>query len=159
MTGTVGISAFRFTAAQDSGQSGNSTAVALGPVYLHFNLANFLGTKARADWDVGAFSNRYGASGKYDYGAYGMFLVGATGTVGETFGAEFDAGPVTIRVEDGVGGNYFVDKDERTALLHHAHLFAGNQTGKVGLHYMTAWTTDERTPAVRPPSPPAASRS
>jgi len=150
VTGTVGISAFNFTASQDSAMTNNSAAVSLGPVYLHFNLPNFAGTRARVDWDVGAFSNRYGTSGKYDYGAYGMFLFGATGAIGETLGAEMDVGPTTLRLEHGVGGNYYVDNKYASTMLHHAHLFgAYKQMAKIGLHYMTAWTTDERNPPVQ----------
>ncbi len=100
---------------------------------------------------MGAFGNRYGSAGKYDYGAYGMFLFGATGAIGETVGAEMDFGPTTVRLEHGVGGNYYVDNRFASTLLHHAHLFgAYKQYAKVGLHYLTAWTADERDPPVQP---------
>jgi hypothetical protein len=147
--GTVGLNAFNFTTAQDSGQSSGSSTVSLGPVYLHFNLPDLLGPTARVDWDVGAFSNRYGTAGKYDYGAYGMYLFGATGTIGETVGIETDiADPITLRLEHGIGANYYVTGTYATALLHHAHLFAGyRQLWKIGLHYLTTWTNDERAPA------------
>ena len=151
VTGTVGIAAFNFTASQDSAMTNNAASVSLGPVFLHFNLPNFAGTKLRVDWDVGAFGNRYGYAGKYDYGKYGMFLFGATGAIGETVGAEMDFGPATVRFEHGFGGNYYVDSKYASTLLHHAHLFAGyKQMAKAGLHYMTAWTTDERNPPVQP---------
>jgi hypothetical protein len=148
VTGTVGIAAFNFTSSQDSGQSTANTQVSLGPVYLHFNLPGLLGRKTRVDWDVGAFGNRYGTAGKYDYGAYGMFLIGATGAIGETLGIDMDVDPLTFRIEHGVGGNYYIDNKYGTTLLHHVHAFMGyQQMFKLGAHYMTSWTTDDRPPA------------
>jgi hypothetical protein len=153
VTGTIGIAAFNFTSSQDSGQSSQSTQVSLGPVYLHFNLPGLLGKKTRVDWDVGAFGNRYGMAGKFDYGAYGMFLMGATGAIGETLGIEADVDPVTFRLEHGIGGNYYVDNKYGTTLLHHVHAFMGYQQYlKIGAHYMTSWSTDDRAPAT-PTSP------
>jgi hypothetical protein len=153
VTGTVGIAAFNFTSSQDSGQSTQNTQVSLGPVYLHFNLPGLLGKKTRVDWDVGAFGNRYGMAGKFDYGAYGMFLMGATGAIGETLGIEMDVDPVTFRIEHGLGGNYYIDNKYGTTLLHHVHAFMGYQQYlKIGAHYMTSWTTDDRAPAT-PTSP------
>jgi hypothetical protein len=75
-----------------------------------------------------------------------MFVIGATGAVGETLGLETDLGDSTFRLEHGFGGNPYVnDTTLGSSLLHHAHLFYGyKQNFKVGLHYMTAWTTDER---------------
>lgn len=148
VTGTIGIAAFNFTASQDSGQSTQNTQVSLGPVYLHFNLPGLLGAKTRVDWDVGAFGNRYGAAGKYDYGAYGMFVIGATGAIGETAGLEVDVDPITLRLEHGIGGNYYIDNKYGSTLLHHVHAFMGyHQMFKLGLHYLTAWTTDDRAPS------------
>jgi len=148
VTGTIGVAAFNFTSSQDSGQSTQNTQVSLGPVYLHFNLPGLLGAKTRVDWDVGAFGNRYGTAGKYDYGAYGMFLMGATGAIGETLGIEADVDPITLRLEHGVGGNYYIDNKYGSTLLHHVHAFMGyQQMFKVGLHYLTSWTTDDRPPA------------
>jgi hypothetical protein len=148
VTGTVGVGAFNFTTSQDSGQTANNTQVSLGPVYLHFNLPGLLGQKTHVDWDVGAFGNRYGAAGKYDYGAYGMFLIGATGSIGETLGIDLNLDPITLRLEHGVGGNYYIDNKYGSTLLHHVHAFMGYQQNfKLGLHYMTSWTTDDRPPA------------
>jgi len=154
VTGTIGIAAFNFTASQDSAMTNNSASVSLGPVYLHFNLPKFAGSTVDVDWDVGAFGNRYGTAGKYDYGKYGMFLIGATGAVGETLGAEMDVGPARLRFEHGVGGNFYVDNRYASTLLHHAHLFGGyKQMLKGGIHYVTAWTNDDRTPPVQPTEP------
>jgi hypothetical protein len=150
VTGTVGIAAFNFTASQDSAMTNNSASVSLGPVYLHFNLPKIAGSRFDLDWDVGAFGNRYGSAGKFDSGKYGMFLFGATGAIGETLGIETDAGPMRVRLEHGIGGNYYVDSKYASTLLHHAHLFGGyKQMAKVGLHYLTAWTADERNPPVQ----------
>jgi hypothetical protein len=148
VTGTIGVAAFNFTSSQDSGQTTANTQVSLGPVYLHFNLPGLLGQKTRVEWDVGAFGNRYGTAGKYDYGAYGMFLMGATGAIGETLGIEMDVDPITLRLEHGVGGNYYVDNKYGATLLHHVHAFMGyQQMFKLGLHYLTSWSTDDRPPA------------
>ena len=154
VTGTIGVAAFNFTSSQDSGQTTANTQVSLGPVYLHFNLPGLLGKKTHVDWDVGAFGNRYGTAGKYDYGAYGMFLIGATGAIGETVGVDFDLDPIHASPR----------ARPRRQLLHRQQVrhrrccitctrsWAFQQNFKIGLHYLTSWTTDDRPPA--PPTTP-----
>src|SRR4051812_10864932 len=146
VTGTIGIGAWHFTASQQTAAQTGNANLSVGPVFLHFKVPEIPGTKLRLDWDVGAFGNRYGYSGKYDYGKYGMFVIGATGAIGETVGVEGDVNDWTFRFEHGFGGNtYPGDLTLGTTLLHHAHLFAGwQQFFRAGLHYMTAWSPDER---------------
>jgi hypothetical protein len=110
-------------------------------------------------WDVGVFSNRYGAAGQYDAGKYDTYLFGATHVAGETVSLFYDVGPVTLLLDHGVGAKLDVapqvaglpdapylpypgDVQQGTTLLHHAH--AGVAWGDVtlGLHYLTSWTDD-----------------
>src|SRR5262249_43829544 len=107
VTGVVGIGAWHFVASQQTSQQTGNAAVSMGPVFLHFRVPEIPHTNLRLDWDVGAYGNRYGYSGKYDYGKYGMFVIGATGAIGETLGLETDAGDWTFRLEHGFGGNNY----------------------------------------------------
>jgi hypothetical protein len=146
VTGIIGLGAWHFTAAPNNATATGNANVSMGPVLIHIQSPDLLQTKIRLDWDIGAFGNRYGYAGRFDFGQYGMFVIGATGAVGETLGLETDLGDSTFRLEHGFGGNPYVnDSSLGSSLLHHAHLFYGyKQNFKVGLHYMTAWTTDER---------------
>jgi hypothetical protein len=55
-------------------------------------------------WDVGIFSNRYGAMGKYDAGAYETYLIGRTRLAGVTATANLAAGDdVELVFEGGAG--------------------------------------------------------
>ncbi len=155
VAGIVGISAWRFSASPNNAAATGNANLSMGPVYVHVRSPGLFGSNVRLDWDVGAFGNRYGYAGRYDYGAYGTFVIGATGVVGETLGVETDIGEgSTIRLEHGVGGNAYVqDSFYGSSLLHHAHLFYGyKQYFKVGAHYLTAWTTDERAQRFQGPA-------
>ncbi len=115
---------------------------------LTFRFDNVFGTNMRVDAVFGGTRDRYGESGKYDYGVYGARVIGASVAIGETVGIERAFGEYRFRMEEGFGGNGHPEGDNRrTTLLAHAHLI-GTYKGdvlRVGLHYMSTFTRDERT--------------
>jgi hypothetical protein len=52
--------------------------------FLTLNFPDALGDIGKLTWNVGVFSNRYGAMGKYDGGAYDTYMIGRTRVAGET---------------------------------------------------------------------------
>lgn len=115
--------------------------------------------------DVGGFANRYGAMGEFDTGRYDTPIVARVGGVGETlrfavpvakeltFLAEhgvmgqFDRAPLSV---DPAGWNSFTDPNVGTSFAHHAHLgLAFARRGQVALHYVGAFTRDDRTAATQ----------
>ena len=157
----VGVNAFNFNAATQtpvgfSGPAGapNSFAlndnarIALGPAFLTFLAPTLAGGRARLDWNVGIFSARYGAAGRYDYGRLGTYLVGAISAPGEVLGGEYDFGKLTLRLEHGLAAQQFEDSRYvlGTTVVHHAHAFLGgyDQLFKVGAHYIDAFAPDDR---------------
>lgn len=150
-SGTIGISAWNFTGTTPSAQQPQQ--IAISPAYITLRAPDLGGGKARLEWNVGAFSNRYGGSGRFDYGAYGTYLFGATNTFGETLTFEYDLPVVTLRAEHGIGVNGFPGQTSgATTFLHHAHL--GAKVGALvegAVHYLSTWTPDERIGSVPVP--------
>ena len=147
VTGIIGIAGWKFAGSPNNAAATGNAYVSMGPVLVHIQNPEIFGSKIGLDWDVGAFGNRYGYAGRFDYGQYGMFVIGATGVIGETLGLQTEiADGHTVRIEHGVGSNAYVnDQTLGSTLLHHAHAFYGyKENFKIGVHYMTAWTTDER---------------
>jgi hypothetical protein len=110
--------------------------------------------------DVGGFANRYGGMGDYDTGAYDTPVIARVGGVGETmrFRVPLSA-DLTFLAEHGfmgqwdraslgvepAGWNGFADSNVGTSFAHHAHLgLALRHRGHVGLHYVGAFTQDDR---------------
>ncbi len=126
--------------------------------FVSFNLPN-LAKSAQIEINVGAFSNAYGAMGEYDLGRYGTPLLNRTNGVGENIVARFAFGDWVLDVEQGVqtqfdkapvgivsdGANGFADPNAGTGLVHHEHLGIGYRRQlTLGLHYMQAWSQDDR---------------
>lgn len=126
--------------------------------FVTFNLPN-LAKNAHIEANVGAFSNAYGAMGEYDLGHYGTPIIGRINGVGETIGARFALGDLTLSVEQGIqaqfdkapvgipseGWNAFADPVAGTSLVHHEHLGIGYRRQlSLGLHYIQAWSQDDR---------------
>jgi hypothetical protein len=121
-----------------------------------------LGDSTRLVWIVGAFSNRYGGSGKYDAGKYETYVIGRTHVAGETLGGTTQLGhDLALVYEHGIGAKldvvpYFDPPyppgttypgpvPQATTLLHHAHVgLAHAHDLTLGLHYLKAWTQDAR---------------
>lgn len=113
------------------------------------------------EFDVGGFANRYGGMGEYDLGRYDTPLIARVGGVGETTRLRAPlAGGLTFLAEHGLmsqfdraqlgvepaGWNSFSDANVGTSFAHHAHLgLAASELGQIGLHYVHAFTQDDRT--------------
>jgi hypothetical protein len=128
--------------------------------FLTLNFPDALGDLGKLTWNVGVFSNRYGAMGKYDAGAYETYMIGRTRVAGETLTGELDvADDIKIVVEHGIGAKmdapqwatypytswmpYPSYAQMGTTLLHHLHVGAvvNNMFTLTG-HYMYTWTKD-----------------
>jgi hypothetical protein len=109
---------------------------------------------------LGALTNRYGVMGAYDAGRYGTPLIARVNAVGENVELGVKLGKkATLVVEQGIGGqlgrppegmvpagwNDFADVDVGASFVNHIHggLNLAN-TFQLGLHYLTAFTQDDR---------------
>jgi len=126
--------------------------------FVSFNLPN-LAKGAHLVINVGAFSNRYGTMGEYDEGHYGTPIIGRTNGVGENVIARLALGDLVLAAEHGFQGqldkppvgivpdgwNGFADPNTGTSLIHHEHIGIGYRRQlTLGLHYLQAWSQDDR---------------
>ncbi|HMI84473.1 MAG TPA: hypothetical protein VK550_10290 [Polyangiaceae bacterium] len=133
-------------------QSGISDA------FLNFRLPG-LAKNTHFEVHVGAFTNRYGIMGEYDEGKYGTPVIARTNGLGENIIAKFGFGNTVVQLEQGIQGqldkmpsdvlpagwNGFADPNAGTGFVHHLHAGVGYlSTAALGLHYMSAWTQDDR---------------
>jgi hypothetical protein len=130
----------------------------ISDAFLAFRVPN-LGPRAHVDINVGVFTNRYGVMGEYDEGRYGTPVIARTKGAGENIVAKFAIDKITLDVEQGIQGqldkppngllpagwNDFGDPNVGTGFVNHVHAGVG-YLGKatLGLHYMSAWTQDDR---------------
>jgi hypothetical protein len=109
--------------------------------------------------NIGSFSNRYGVMGEYDEGRYGQPIIGRTNGAGENISGTFEFGDIAVMVEQGIAGqtdktpnalvpegwNGFGDPNVGASWVNHIHAGVGYKgLATLGLHYMTAWTQDDR---------------
>jgi hypothetical protein len=81
--------------------------------FITLKFPEALGNVGGMAWDVGIFSNRYGAMGKYDGGEYETYLIGRTRVAGATATADLEVGDDTRLIfEGGVGAK--VDQQYQT---------------------------------------------
>jgi hypothetical protein len=130
----------------------------INDAFLRFNLPN-IGKDMHFEVNVGAFTNRYGTMGEYDEGKYGTPIIGRTNGAGENIVAKFAFGKFLLAIEQGIqaqtdkppngltpdGWSGFADPNVGSSFVNHAHLglgYAGIAT--LGLHYMNAWSQDDR---------------
>lgn len=133
-------------------QSGISDA------FLNFRLPN-IAKNVHFEVNVGAFTNRYGVMGEYDEGKYGTPAIARINGVGENVIAKFGLGNGVIELEQGImgqfdrfpndtlpaGWNNFGDPNAGSGFVNHLHAgFAYLSTATLGLHYLSAWTQDDR---------------
>ena len=128
--------------------------------FLTLSFPDAFGDAGKMKWDVGVFSNRYGAMGKYDAGAYETYMIGRTRIAGATGTADFDvADAFRLVVEGGVGAKMDVPQWKKypytswepypgyaqmgTTMLAHLHVAAviANMLTAT-LHGMYTWTKD-----------------
>jgi len=130
----------------------NDAFVTFTPHFKNFDLK----------FDVGAFANRYGSLGEYDTGRYDTPVVARVAGVGYTAHAAIPISQdLTFLAEDGTTGQFdraplgvapagwngFTDSTVGTSFAHHDHLgLALRDVGQLGLHWVNAFTRDDRTP-------------
>jgi len=133
-------------------QSGISDA------FLNYRLPN-LAKNVHFEANVGAFTNRYGVMGEYDEGKYGTPVIARINGVGENIIAKFAFGHAVVQLEQGIQGqldkfpydflpagwNNFGDANAGSGFVNHLHAGVGYlSTATLGLHYLNAWTQDDR---------------
>jgi hypothetical protein len=130
----------------------------ISDAFLNFRLPNLV-RNAHFEINVGVFTNRYGIMGEYDEGRYGTPVIAQTNGAGEQAVAKFALGKLMLDVEQGIQGqldkapngilpsgwNGFADQNVGSGFVNHVHAGLGYLgMATVGLHYLTAWTQDDR---------------
>lgn len=130
----------------------------ISDTFLNFRLPDLV-KNAYVEINVGAFTNRYGIMGEYDEGRYGTPVIARTNGAGENIVAKFALGKHMLDLEQGIQGqldkfpngllpagwNGFADPNVGSGFVNHVHAGLGYLgIATLGLHYMTAWTQDDR---------------
>jgi hypothetical protein len=133
-------------------QSGISDA------FVSFRLPN-VAEHLHLDINVGAFRSRYGVMGEYDEGKYGTPVIARVNGVGESIVGKLAVGNAVFALEEGfegqfdkfptdvlpAGWNGFGNPNAGSGFVGHIHAgFSYLSTLTVGLHYLYAWTQDDR---------------
>jgi hypothetical protein len=133
-------------------QSGISDA------FVNFRLPNVV-RHVHLDVNVGATTNRYGTMGEYDEGKYGTPVIARVNGVGENVVAKIGLGNGVLALEQGfqgqfdkfpadvlpAGWNGFGDPNAGSGFVNHLHAgFGYLSTAAIGVHYLQAWTQDDR---------------
>jgi hypothetical protein len=115
--------------------------------------------RVRTDVFVGAFTSRYGTSGEYDEGRYGTPLIARISGIGERMSVKLSMGKFLFLAEQGLHGqtnvssasttpdvwNDLADQNAGATFVSHGHLGVGyGRYATVGLHFIRAWTQDDR---------------
>jgi len=115
--------------------------------------------RMRTEVYVGAFASRYGSPGEYDEGRYGTPLIARVNGIGERIGMRGQIGNWVWLAEEGLAGqsnkagaavtpdvwNDFANPNEGTSFVAHGHVGArGYGFAQIGLHYLHAWSMDDR---------------
>jgi hypothetical protein len=116
--------------------------------------------------NIGGFANRYGNMGEYDLGRYGTPLIAAVSGMGVTGTGLFDIGDFELVGEAGIQGqltktpvglepagwNGFADPNVGTSFAPHVHGAVGyRDTAQAGLHYIYAFSQDDRATPIDQP--------
>jgi hypothetical protein len=164
---TVQIASYNIT---DAGYRRLEANLGVNQAYLTMTFPNIITENGRLNLNVGAFTNRYGAAGRYDAGKYETYLFGRTHVAGETLSFEYDVGDWTLAAEDGFGGKleatpyvptsvdpnsgvgqasyppwepYPGPAPQESTFVHHAHVGAVfKKMLLVGLHYIDVFAND-----------------
>jgi hypothetical protein len=146
------------TVSNGSGYFNPPDHIGINDAFITFKL---LTGRIKLEADVGGFANRYGALGEYDTGRYETPVIARVGGVGETLRLVAPlGGPFSFVAEHGVmgqldrvplgvepaGWNGFADPNVGSSFANHAHVgIAMKGRGQLGLHYVSAFTQDDRT--------------
>ena len=109
---------------------------------------------------VGAFTSRYGATGEWDEGRYGTPLIARISGVGQNASLRTRLGGFVLMAEEGLVGqsnkagstttpdiwNDFANPSEGSSFVAHGHVggSAIHNMVNLGLHYLHAWSQDDR---------------
>jgi hypothetical protein len=115
--------------------------------------------RMRTEVYVGAFASRYGSPGEYDEGRYGTPLIARVNGIGQRIGMRGQVGNWVWLAEEGLAGqsnkagaavtpdvwNDFANPNEGTSFVAHGHAgIRGYGLAQLGLHYLHAWSQDDR---------------
>lgn len=160
--GTVSVASYNLT---DANYKELVAQLGINQAWVTFNLPDLFGDRGGILWNVGAFAAGYGASGRYDAGAYGTYLFGRTHTTGETLSAFYDiTDDLTLQAEHGIGARLDVQQydgalnqpylpypgptQQYPTMLHHAHAGVTYRDKiRLAAHYLTSWTQSATTKA------------
>jgi hypothetical protein len=98
---TVQIASYNVT---DSGYRRLESNLGINEAFLSMTWPEFVSENARLTLIAGAYTNRYGAAGRYDAGRYETYLFGRTHTAGGTLTYDYDWNDWTGEIEGGFGG-------------------------------------------------------
>jgi len=130
----------------------------INEAYVNFRLPHLIGD-VFVNWNVGAMTNRYGVMGEYDEGKYSTPVIARVNGVGETVVAKLGLGNAVLALEQGfqgqfdkfpadvlpAGWNGFGNPNAGSGFVNHLHAgFGYLGTAAIGLHYLQAWTQDDR---------------
>ena len=97
---TVQIASYNVT---DSGYRRLESNLGINEAFLSMTFPEFISENARLTLIAGAYTNRYGAAGRYDAGRYETYLFGRTHVAGETVNVGYDWNDFTIQGEESFG--------------------------------------------------------
>jgi hypothetical protein len=98
---TVQIASYNIT---DSGYRRLEANLGINEAFISMSYPEFIDEDARLTVVAGAYTNRYGAAGRYDAGRYETYLFGRTHTAGATVTFDQDVADWTFEAEGGFGG-------------------------------------------------------
>lgn len=98
---TIQIASYNIT---DSGYRRLEANLGINEAFLSMTFPEFINEDARLTLIAGAYTNRYGAAGRYDAGRYETYLFGRTHTAGLTLTFDQDWNDWTFEAEGGFGG-------------------------------------------------------
>src|SRR5580704_13973068 len=98
---TVQIASYNIT---DSGYRRLESNLGINEAFLSMTWPEFINENGRLTLIAGAYTNRYGAAGRYDAGRYETYLFGRTHVAGETLNFGYDWNDFTFQGEESFGG-------------------------------------------------------
>jgi hypothetical protein len=98
---TVQIASYNIT---DSGYRRLEANLGINEAFISMSYPEFIDEDARLTLIAGAYTNRYGAAGRYDAGRYETYLFGRTHVAGATVTFDQDVNDWTFEAEGGFGG-------------------------------------------------------
>jgi hypothetical protein len=170
VTANVSIAAHNIT---DGGYPELTSQLGINQSFLSLKFPEFFGGLGGIVANVGVFSNRYGAPGRYSADKYDTYLFGATHGAGENVRAFFDLNDDwTLHIEEGFQAKLaappFVDNaissdlseysflpysgpvQQGTTMVAHGHVGASYRDRLfIGGHLLTTWTDDAIGPNQR----------